>query len=177
MLHTLRVLGDIPPDSGKVKIFTKNIFGIKSLGSDFKLAAPLACLTLCFCLWLWPYGYFSKVHIGNWFRNLTSGTGSQVFSIPTVVQDSHIMNGPLQCTDTKRYMMKFTCTDNLLQAKTKMPDEIENLFSLMDFAHNGKISEQEFLAATGHYRSPRFIFWDFFKFFNFCWTVNMGELL
>merc|ERR1719495_1838595 len=33
-----------------------------------------------------------------------------------------------------------------------MPDEIENLFSLMDFAHNGKISEQEFLAATGHYR-------------------------
>ena len=68
------------------------------------------------------------------------------------------MNGPLQCTDTKRYMMKFTCTDNLLQAKTKMPDEIENLFSLMDFAHNGKISEQEFLAATGHYRSPRFIF-------------------
>jgi len=38
------------------------------------------------------------------------------------------------------------------KAKTKMPDEIENLFSLMDFAHNGKISEQEFLAATGHYR-------------------------
>ena len=80
------------------------------------------------------------------------------FSIPTVVQDSHIMNGPLQCTDTKTYTVKFTCTDNLLQAKTKMPDEIENLFSLMDFAHNGKISEQEFLAATGHYRSPRFIF-------------------
>merc|ERR1712032_943160 len=38
------------------------------------------------------------------------------------------------------------------KANTKMPDEIENLFSLMDFAHNGKISEQEFLAATGHYR-------------------------
>ena len=34
----------------------------------------------------------------------------------------------------------------------KMPDEIENLFSLMDFAHNGKISEEEFLRATGHYR-------------------------
>lgn len=38
------------------------------------------------------------------------------------------------------------------KGKTPMPDEIENLFSLMDFAHNGKISEQEFLAATGHYR-------------------------
>ena len=34
----------------------------------------------------------------------------------------------------------------------KMPDEIENLFSLMDFAHDGKISEEEFLRATGHYR-------------------------
>ena len=98
---------------------------------------------------------------------------------------------------------------DLLQANTKMPDEIENLFrlpkylqifvmcfivltkylniviyfwilylqtppdglypnipnieisctwahSLMDFAHNGKISEQEFLAATGHYRSDLF---------------------
>jgi len=38
------------------------------------------------------------------------------------------------------------------KVKTRMPDEIENLFSLMDFAHNGKISEQEFLSATGHYR-------------------------
>jgi Ca2+-binding EF-hand superfamily protein len=36
--------------------------------------------------------------------------------------------------------------------KGKMPDEIENLFSLMDFAHDGKISEEEFLRATGHYR-------------------------
>ena len=34
----------------------------------------------------------------------------------------------------------------------KFPDEIENLFSLMDFAHDGKISEEEFLRATGHYR-------------------------
>ena len=34
----------------------------------------------------------------------------------------------------------------------KIPDEIENLFSLMDFAHDGKISEEEFLRATGHYR-------------------------
>ena len=32
------------------------------------------------------------------------------------------------------------------------PDEIENLFSLMDFAHDGRISETEFLRATGHYR-------------------------
>jgi hypothetical protein len=36
--------------------------------------------------------------------------------------------------------------------KGKMPDKIENLFSLMDFAHDGKISEEEFLRATGHYR-------------------------
>ena len=34
----------------------------------------------------------------------------------------------------------------------EMPDEIENLFSLMDFARDGKISEEEFLRATGHYR-------------------------
>ena len=75
------------------------------------------------------------------------------------VQASHIMS-----TGLLEHMraVKNTCTDNLMQAKTKMPDEIENLFSLMDFAHNGKISEQEFLAATGHYRSPRFIFQDFF---------------
>ena len=36
--------------------------------------------------------------------------------------------------------------------KGKMLDEIENLFSLMDFAHDGKISEEEFLRASGHYR-------------------------
>ena len=34
----------------------------------------------------------------------------------------------------------------------KMPDEIKNLFSLMDFAHDGKISVEEFLRATGRYR-------------------------
>ena len=54
--------------------------------------------------------------------------------------------------------------------KIKLPDEIENLFrltlyirtfiisvyfdhlSLMDFAHDDRISEGEFLRATGHYR-------------------------
>ena len=34
----------------------------------------------------------------------------------------------------------------------KMPDEIENLFSFMDFAHGGKITEEEFLRATRNYR-------------------------
>ncbi len=29
---------------------------------------------------------------------------------------------------------------------------MENLFSLMDFAHDKKISEEEFLKATMHYR-------------------------
>merc|ERR1712131_221356 len=36
--------------------------------------------------------------------------------------------------------------------KVKLPDEIENLFSLMDFAHDDKISEEELMRATGHYR-------------------------
>ena len=36
--------------------------------------------------------------------------------------------------------------------KVVVPEEIENLFSLMDFAHDGKISEEEFMRATGHYR-------------------------
>ena len=67
--------------------------------------------------------------------------------------------------------------------KVKLPDEIENLFrynnlvfqsssiyifwiffscfyfdllSLMDFAHDEKISEGEFLRATGHYRSGQY---------------------
>ena len=46
-----------------------------------------------------------------------------------------------------------------------MPDEIENLFSLMDFAHNGKISEQEFLAATGHYRCHMDLYFKMSSFF------------
>ncbi len=33
-----------------------------------------------------------------------------------------------------------------------IPDHVENLFSLMDFAHDKKISEDEFLKATTHYR-------------------------
>ena len=54
-----------------------------------------------------------------------------------------------------------------------MPDEIENLFSLMDFAHNGKISEQEFLAATGHYRCQIYIS-RCLHFFSFIlnWTLQ-----
>merc|ERR1712043_53595 len=34
----------------------------------------------------------------------------------------------------------------------KIPDEVENLFSLMDFASDKRISEKEFLRATLHYR-------------------------
>lgn len=32
------------------------------------------------------------------------------------------------------------------------PDKVENLFSLMDFAHDGKISEDEFMRTVLHYR-------------------------
>ena len=69
--------------------------------------------------------------------------------------------------------------------------------SLMDFAHNGKISEQEFLAATGHYRSHRSIFnttifclwlnnfhlyfdiekFFFFEFVDSCTCRRLGQLL
>ena len=50
---------------------------------------------------------------------------------------------------------------NLLFLKGKMkkkkaftiPDDVENLFSLMDFSHNAKIDETEFLRATTHYRN------------------------
>ena len=33
-----------------------------------------------------------------------------------------------------------------------IPDNVENLFSLMDFHHDKKISQEEFLRATRHYR-------------------------
>ncbi len=33
---------------------------------------------------------------------------------------------------------------------------MENLFSLMDFAHDKKISEDEFLKATMHYRQAKY---------------------
>ena len=35
----------------------------------------------------------------------------------------------------------------------KIPAHVENLFSLMDFSHDGRIDEIEFLRATMHYRS------------------------
>ncbi len=38
------------------------------------------------------------------------------------------------------------------KGKVIIPDHVENLFSLMDFAHDKKISEDEFLKATMHYR-------------------------
>ena len=33
-----------------------------------------------------------------------------------------------------------------------IPDHVENLFALMDFAHNSRIQEDEFMRATKHYR-------------------------
>ena len=38
------------------------------------------------------------------------------------------------------------------KGKVKISDKVENLFSLMDFAQDGKISEAEFLRTTKHYR-------------------------
>ena len=38
------------------------------------------------------------------------------------------------------------------KGKLIIPDEVENIFSLMDFAHEGKITEEEFLKAARHYR-------------------------
>merc|ERR1712141_729683 len=38
------------------------------------------------------------------------------------------------------------------EKEPKIPDEVENLFSVMDFANDNKISEKEFLRATLHYR-------------------------
>jgi len=38
------------------------------------------------------------------------------------------------------------------KGKVIIPDHVENIFSLMDFKHDGKISEDEFLTATTHYR-------------------------
>merc|ERR1711894_549431 len=44
-------------------------------------------------------------------------------------------------------------TDQKDKEKTpKIRDEVENLFSLMDFANDKRISEKEFLRATLHYR-------------------------
>ena len=37
--------------------------------------------------------------------------------------------------------------------KFSIPDDVENLFSLMDFSHDAKIDEAEFLRSTMHYRS------------------------
>ena len=38
------------------------------------------------------------------------------------------------------------------KGKVKISDKVENLFSLMDFAQDGKICEAEFLRTTKHYR-------------------------
>ena len=38
------------------------------------------------------------------------------------------------------------------KGKVKISDKVENLFSLMDFAQDGKINEAEFLRTTSHYR-------------------------
>jgi len=38
------------------------------------------------------------------------------------------------------------------EGKVLIPDMIQNLFSSMDFEHDGKIAEEEFLKATMHYR-------------------------
>jgi len=39
------------------------------------------------------------------------------------------------------------------KGKVKISDKVENLFSLMDFAQDGKICEAEFLRTTMHYRN------------------------
>jgi hypothetical protein len=36
--------------------------------------------------------------------------------------------------------------------KVVIPDPVENLFSLMDFDHDGKVSQPDFLRTTMHYR-------------------------
>ncbi|TRY76436.1 hypothetical protein TCAL_00057 [Tigriopus californicus] len=38
------------------------------------------------------------------------------------------------------------------KGKVIIPDHVENLFSLMDFAHNNRINENEFMRAAKHYR-------------------------
>ena len=38
------------------------------------------------------------------------------------------------------------------KGKIIIPDDVENLFSLIDFAHDKTINENEFLKATMHYR-------------------------
>ena len=38
------------------------------------------------------------------------------------------------------------------KGKVIIPDHVENLFALMDFAHNSRIQEDEFMRATKHYR-------------------------
>ncbi len=38
------------------------------------------------------------------------------------------------------------------KGKVIVPQHVENLFSLMDFAHDGRIDQAEFLRATMHYR-------------------------
>ena len=43
------------------------------------------------------------------------------------------------------------------KGKVKISDKVENLFSLMDFAQDGKINEAEFLRTTKHYRYMRYI--------------------
>lgn len=39
------------------------------------------------------------------------------------------------------------------KGKVVIPDNVENLFSLIDFAHDGRIRENEFLKAANHYRN------------------------
>ena len=44
--------------------------------------------------------------------------------------------------------MKFVFTKNSLV----VPDDVQNLFSLMDFGGDGKIKYEEYMRATLHYR-------------------------
>ena len=43
------------------------------------------------------------------------------------------------------------------KGKVIIPESVENLFSLMDFAKDGAICESEFIKTTKHYRFTHFI--------------------